>query len=79
MRDLRAVVKAIRIEAASLGFCKSPWGQHQRLQIMTVAELLDARRIDMPRVRQTSVTYKRAPRAAAKAAECGPLNLEEPD
>ena len=30
---------------------------------------LDGKRIDMPPVRQTSVTYKRAPKATAKAAE----------
>ncbi len=32
-------------------------------------ELLDGKRIDMPPVRQTSVTYKRAPKATTKAAE----------
>ena len=61
--------KAMRTEAASAGFYKSPWGQHPRLQIVTVGELLDGKRIDMPPVRQTSVTYKRAPKVLPKAAE----------
>jgi adenine-specific DNA-methyltransferase len=56
-------------EAASAGFCKSPWGQHPRLQIITVGELLAGKRLDIPPVRQTSVTYKRVPRVALKAAE----------
>jgi hypothetical protein len=36
---------------------------------VTVGELLDGRRLDAPPSRQTSVTYKRAPKAAPKAAE----------
>lgn len=61
--------KAMRTEAASAGFYVSPWGTHPKLQIVTVGELLDGKRIDMPPVRQTSVTYKRAPKALPKAAE----------
>lgn len=61
--------KAMRTEAASAGFYTSPWGTHPKLQIVTVGELLDGQRIDMPPIRQTSVTYKRAPKALPKAAE----------
>ena len=61
--------KAMRTEAASAGFYSSPWGTHPRLQIITVGELLAGTRIQMPPVRQTSVTYKRAPKALSKAAE----------
>ena len=61
--------KAMRTEAASAGFYASPWRSHPKLQIVTVGDLLDGGRIDMPPVRQTSVTYKRAPKAAPKAAE----------
>lgn len=61
--------KAMRTEAASAGFYKSPWGQHPRLQIVSVGELLAGKRLDIPPVRQTSVTYKRAPKALSKAAE----------
>lgn len=62
--------KAMRTEAASAGFYTSPWGTHPRLQIVTVGELLAGGKIDMPPIRQTSVTYKRAPKAVlAKAAE----------
>lgn len=66
---LEEPTKAMKQEAASAGFYKSPWGTHPKMQIVTVGDLLDGKRIDMPPVRQTSVTFKRAPKAAAKAAE----------
>jgi DNA modification methylase len=66
---LEEPTKNMRQEAASAGFYKSPWGTHPTLQIVAVGELLDGQRIDMPPIRQTSVTYKRAPKAVPKAAE----------
>ena len=71
--------KAMRTEAASAGFYQSPWGTHPRLQIVTVGELLDGTRLDIPPVRQTSVTYKRAPKAEPKVAERRPLDFGEPE
>jgi DNA modification methylase len=38
----------MRTEAASAGFYSSPWGQHPKIQLFTVAELLAGKRIDMP-------------------------------
>lgn len=61
--------KLMRTEAASAGFYASPWGQHPRLQIMTVGDLLAGKRLDIPPVRQTSLTYKRAPKSEPKVAE----------
>lgn len=66
---LEEPTKPMRTEAASAGFYTSPWGQHPRLHILTVGELLAGGRIDMPPIRQTSVTYKRAPKAIPKAAK----------
>jgi site-specific DNA-methyltransferase (adenine-specific) len=54
--------RAMRTEAASAGFYTSPWGQHPRLQIVTVGELLAGKRLDIPAIRQTGVTFKRAPK-----------------
>ena len=71
--------KAMRAEAASAGFYNSPWGQHPRLQIMTVGELLAGKRLDIPPVRQTSVTYKRAPKAQPQAAEQRDMFGEDSD
>ena len=66
---LNAPTKAMRTEAASAGFYASPWGQHPRVQILTVGELLAGKKLDAPPPRQTSRTYKRAPKALKKAAE----------
>ena len=66
---LNAPTKAMRTEAASAGFYASPWGQHPRVQILTVGELLDGKKLDAPPPRQTSLTYKRAPKALKKAWE----------
>ena len=53
--------RPMETEAASAGFYKSPWGNHPRLQILTIAELLHGRRIDYPPT--VNVTHRRAPRA----------------
>ncbi len=58
--------KPMRAEAASGGSYTSPWGVHPKLQILTVGELLDGKKIDMPPVHQVNVTYKRAPRQKPK-------------
>lgn len=58
--------KPMRSEAASGGTYTSPWGVHPKLQILTVKELLDGKRIDMPPVHQVNVTYKRAPKQQKK-------------
>ena len=60
--------RAMRTEAASAGFYASPWGKHQRLQILTIEDLLTGKTLDRPPV-QASVTFKRAPKARSKAAE----------
>ena len=69
--------KAMRTEAASAGFYTSPWGQHPRLQIVTVGELLDGKRIDMPPIRQTDVTYRRAPKVRGRKPEQTGLPLAD--
>jgi hypothetical protein len=70
--SLQAPTKPMRVEAASAGFYESPWGKHPRLQLLTVEELLDDATIDMP-PQQSSVTFKRAPKAKAKPDESDPL------
>lgn len=50
-------------EAHEAGFYESPWGKHPRLQVVTVAELLEGKGIDLPPLRHTDRTFKRAPRA----------------
>jgi site-specific DNA-methyltransferase (adenine-specific) len=67
----------MRKEAASAGFYTSPWGKHPRLQLVTVEDLLTGKNIDRPPI-QTSVTFKRAPKAAPKSAERKRLDFDGP-
>jgi len=64
-----APTKAMRQEAASAGFYTSPWGKHSRLQLLTVAEILDGKGIAYPRTAGINVTYKTAPKVLKKVAE----------
>ncbi len=66
----------MREEAASAGFYDSPWGKHPRIQIITVGELLEGKRIDYPATTGSNVTFKKAPKAESKGAE--QLHLTEP-
>lgn len=61
--------KLMKAEAASAGFYKSPWGDHPRLQLLTVAELLAGASVDAPKTAGVNQTYKQAPRQLKKVAE----------
>jgi hypothetical protein len=67
----------IRAEAAGAGFYHSPgWSKdYPRLQVLTVADLLAGKGIDMPPLRQVNVTFKQAPRARAGRASSRNNNL----
>lgn len=58
----------MRSWAAGQGFYESPWGKHPRLQLLTVGELLEGKRIDYPQTAGVNRTYKQAPKAK-KVAE----------
>ena len=53
----------MRAEAAGAGFYSSPgWNKdYPRLQLLTIADLLQGRRVDYPPSRQVDVTFKKAP------------------
>lgn len=59
--SLQDPTKPMRSEAAGAGFYVSRWGRHPRIQLLTVRELLDGKKIDYPLVRGVNVTFKRAP------------------
>lgn len=71
--------RPMRTEAASAGFYKSPWQEkpYPRLQILTIEELLNGKRIDCPPLGQVSITFKKAARVRGKKAETAPLAFEE--
>jgi len=64
----------MRAEAASAGFYSSPWGNHPRIQLRTIAELLDGKGIDYPPTK-ANVTFKKAPKVRAKEARNLDLQL----
>jgi site-specific DNA-methyltransferase (adenine-specific) len=61
---LEEPTKPMLAEAASAGFYKTPYGDHPRLQILTVEKLLAGQRIDYPPEHaRVNVTFKKAPKA----------------
>ncbi|MCX5770828.1 MAG: site-specific DNA-methyltransferase, partial [Candidatus Hydrogenedentes bacterium] len=71
--------KPMQIESVTAGFYESEmWGRkYRKIQLLTVADLLAGRRIDMPPIRQVGATFKKAPKATRKGAETGELPLNE--
>ena len=54
--------RGMRATAAAAGKYDSGWGlSYPKIQLLTIAELLDGRTVDMPPIRQVSTTFKRAP------------------
>lgn len=76
--SMREPTQPMRAEAAAAGFYQSgsegvgSWGKHPRIQVLTVAELLDGRRIDMPPL-SGNLTFRRAPRVERRRATTKPL------
>ena len=67
--------KAMRAEAAGAGFYKTPYGNHPRLQILMVGQLLEGGRIDYPpQYAREDRTFKKAP----KAKKAGPEQKDLP-
>ena len=55
--------KPMRTEAAGAGFYKTPYGNHPRMQILTIKQLLDGTRIDYPpQHARIDATFKKAPK-----------------
>lgn len=76
--SLEDPTQPMRKEATSAGFYTSPWGKHPRLQLLTIEDLLTGKTIDRPPA-QTSVTFKKAPKALAKEPERKRLQFDQPD
>lgn len=71
--SMQEPTSAMRKEVASAGFYESPWGKHPRIQLLTVAGLLQEReRLDFPRVGDR--THRKAPRAKKEGDEQLPLD-----
>lgn len=68
---IEEATKPMRAEAAEAGFYHSDtWNRdYPKVQILTIAELLDGKQIDMPPIQQVSQTFKRAKREKTKPAD----------
>jgi DNA modification methylase len=68
----------MRTEVAGGGFYHSPgWNRdYPRLQILTIAELLAGKKIEMPPIRQVDATFKKATKFKGKKPE--QLEIKEP-
>lgn len=64
---LEEPTKPMRVEAASADSYVSPWGtKHPRLQILSIKDILDGKRVDYPAGGYTNVTFKKAPKAKSE-------------
>lgn len=63
--------KPMNEEAVTAGFYESEtWGRrYPKIQLFTVADLLEGKQINMPPVRQVGATFKKAPKATAPIAQ----------
>lgn len=67
--SMQESTKPMRTEAAGAGFYDSPWGtKHPKIQLLTIAELLEGKGIDAPPSRDIR-TFKKAPRAKSKSED----------
>ncbi len=69
--------KPMLTEAVTAGFYESAtWGQkYPKIQLLTVAELLAGKKVEMPPIKQVSVTFKTAPKETKKKSEQHELDV----
>lgn len=67
----------MKTEAVTAGFYESEvWGRkYPKVQLLTIAELLEGKRVDMPPIRQVGATFRKAPRAKDKQGEQQELEI----
>jgi DNA modification methylase len=76
--SMQEPTSAMRTEAVTAGFYESTsWNKkYPKVQLLTVEELLDGKKIEMPPIKQLSVTFKAAPKAKIKKSEQHEFILE---
>jgi DNA modification methylase len=75
--SMQDATEPMRLEAVTAGFYESAaWGKkYPKIQLLTVADLLAGKQIDMPPIRQVNATFKKAPKAEAVQGEEQRLGL----
>ncbi len=73
---LQPSTKPMRAEAIEAGYYESPWGtRHHRIQIITIAELLEEKGVDLPAAK-VNVTFKKSDRVKENEVEYLTLPFE---
>ncbi|MEI6315305.1 MAG: DNA methyltransferase [Syntrophus sp. (in: bacteria)] len=69
--------KPMLTEAVTAGFYESAtWGQkYPKMQLLTISELLAGKKVEMPPIKQVSVTFKTAPKETKKKSEQHELDV----
>jgi DNA modification methylase len=75
--SLQEPTAPMKTEAVTAGFYESEvWGRkYPKVQLLTIAELLEGKRVDMPPIRQVGATFRKAPRAKDKQGEQQELEI----
>jgi DNA modification methylase len=75
--SMQEATSPMKTEAVTAGFYESAlWGRkYPKIQLFTVAELLAGKAIEMPPIKQVSVTFKTAPKATKKKIEQHELDV----
>jgi len=70
--------ESVYADLVTAGFYESAnWGKkYPKIQLLTIADLLAGKRIEMPPIRQVGATFKKAPRAIPKGPKPGELSLK---
>jgi site-specific DNA-methyltransferase (adenine-specific) len=76
--SMQEPTSAMKTEAVTAGFYESTsWNRkYPKIQLLTVQELLNGKKIEMPPIKQLSVTFKAAPKAKSKHAEQNEFTYE---
>jgi len=76
--SMREPTPTMKTEALAAGFYQSgsegvgTWGKHPRIQLLTITQLLDGRRVDMPPI-SGNLTFRRAPQIERRRPTTEPL------
>jgi site-specific DNA-methyltransferase (adenine-specific) len=66
--SMQEATAPMKTDAVTAGFYESAlWGQkYPKVQLVTVAELLAGKKVEMPPIKQVQATFRKAPRAIEK-------------
>ena len=67
--SIQEPTQPMRDEAAESDVYISSWGQHPKIQLLSVDQIFNGKRIDYPPAKQVNATYKKAPKHKGKSSQ----------